>query len=118
MTKKKISHIFDKLFWGFIMLLPVFVYLVFLVRNGGVYVFADVFINFGFNIDTSSVIYTTLTSIFGVISGGTANIPAFLSDGVMVYITYIVLIELIHLVVDILLYIPRVAMKYLDKGVE
>lgn len=118
MTKKKFSHIFDKVFWGLIALLPIIVYCIYLIKNGGVYVFADVFDNFGFNIDKTSIIYTTLTSIFGVVAGGSANIPAFLSDGVMVYMTYFVIIELIHLILDMLLYIPRIARKFLDKGVE
>lgn len=118
MTKKKISHIFDKLFWGLVMLLPLIVYVVYIIKTGNIYSFDLVFTDFGFGLDTSNVIYTTLTSIFGVVVGGTSNIPAFISNGVMLYITYIVLIELIHLVVDILLYIPRIAMKFIDKGVE
>lgn len=118
MTKKKISHIFDKLFWGFIMLLPLLVYVLYIVKTGSVYPLESVFADFGFGIDTTSVIYTTFASIFGVASGTASNVPAFLSNGVVLYITYIVLIELIHLIVDVLLYIPRIAMKFLDKGVE
>jgi hypothetical protein len=118
MTKKKISHICDKLFWGFLMILPLLVYLVYIIKNGNIYPLEQVFTDFGFGIDTSSIIYQTFTSIFGVVTGSTANIPAFLSNGVILYITYIVLIEIIHLIVDILLYIPRIAMKFLDKGVE
>lgn len=118
MTKKKISFILDRLFWGFIALLPLLVYLVFIIKNGTTYSLENVFNDFGFGIDTSSVIYQTFIQIFGVASGSSATIPAFLSNGVVLYISYMVLVELIHLIVDILLYIPRIAMKWLDKGVD
>ena len=114
MTKKKISHIFDKLFWGFIMLLPLLVYVIYILKTGNIYSLENVFTDFGFGIDTTSVIYQTFISIFG----SSGSIPAFLGNGFILYITYIVLVELIHLIVDILLYIPRIAMKFLDKGVE
>lgn len=118
MTKKKISHICDKVFWGLIMLLPLIVYVVYIIKNGSIYSLENVFTDFGFGINTDNVIYQTFISIFGVVAGSTASIPAFLSNGVILYITYIVIVELIHLIVDCLLYIPRIAMKFLDKGVE
>lgn len=118
MTKKKISHICDKVFWGLIMLLPLIVYVIYIFNNGNIYPLENVFNDFGFGIDTTSVIYQTFSNIFGVVAGTSASVPAFLSNGVILYITYIVLVELIHLIVDILLYIPRIAMKFLDKGVE
>lgn len=101
-----------------LMLLPLMVYLVYIFKTGSVYSFQDVFTNFGFGIDETSIIYQTYTSIFGVIAGSTANIPAFLNNGVILYISYITFIELIHLIVDMLLYIPRIAQHWLEKGVD
>lgn len=118
MSKRTLCKVLDKLFWALIMLLPLVVYVVYVLKTGSVYTLSDALANFGFAIDESSVIYQTYTSIFGVVAGGTANIPAFLSNGVISYITYITLVELIHLIVDILLYIPRIAQKYLEKGVD
>ena len=115
MTKKKISKIFDKAFWGFIMMLPLLVYLVYIIKNGSTYSLESVFTDFGFGIDTTNVIFTTLSSL--LIGSGSA-IAGFTGNGIVLYITYISLVELIHLIVDCLLYIPRIAMKFLDKGVE
>lgn len=118
MTKKKISKIFDKMFWGLVMALPLLVYVFYIIKTGNIYSFESVFTDFGFGIDTSGVIFQTFSSLFGVTAGSSSAIAAFTGNGIILYITYIVLVELIHLIVDCLLYIPRIAMKFLDKGVE
>lgn len=119
MTKKKFSHIFDKVFWGIIALLPIIVYIIYVVKNGTIYLFDSVFADFGFGIDISnSIVYTTLTDIFGVVADSTANISAFTSNGLILYVSYMVYVELVHLLIDCLLYIPRIAQKFIDKGVD
>ena len=60
--KRKINFTFDKLIWAVIILLPIFTYLLTIKSCGS---FENVFYNYGFGVNQSSVVYTTITDIFG-----------------------------------------------------
>lgn len=67
----------------------------------------------GFNILSSGLIYSCLDELFG--SAGILPLFSVGDNGVMLYMTYFVSCMLLHLAVDFLLFIPRIAHKFMDK---
>ena len=53
---------------------------------------------------SNNVIYSTIWDVFG-----TGGILPILTEGLAAYLTYYIIIELAHLVVDVLIFIPRLA---------
>ena len=119
MTKKNVLRIADWLLWTLLALLPVIVYLFEFIAVSGmntaptVTAFADVVSRFVAP-DSNNVIYTLLSSVFGSsdIAIGKLTTP------LLQYFTYFVVVELVHFVVDFALFIPRWAMKVMDKASE
>ena len=119
MTKKNVLRIADWLLWTLLALLPVIVYLFEFIAVSGmttaptVTAFADVVSRFVAP-DSSNVIYTLLSSVFGSsdIAIGKLTTP------LLQYFTYFVIVELVHFVVDFALFIPRWALKIMDKASE
>ena len=67
-------------------------------------------------ITTDNVIYTTINGVFGP----SGELPLF-NAALTTYLTYFVIVELAHLIVDVLLFIPRLAhnwMSYFSKKGE
>lgn len=115
MRERTIKNLSDNIMWYLIYLLPIIGFLILLATNNGVpIVFADVFNNLGLQIVTDNIIVDTLTQIFGV--GGV--FPIFASPGLIYYFTYFIATMIIHLAVDFLLFIPRLAHKWLGKVTE
>ena len=115
MRKKTIENLSDNIMWYLIYLLPIIGFLFLILTSGGQsVVFADVFNSLGLQIVTDNVIVDTLTQIFGV--GGV--FPIFASQGMIYYFTYFIATIIIHLAVDFLLFIPRLAHKWLGKVTE
>ena len=73
--------------------------------------FESVFELVGLNIATNSVVYTTLVSILGV--GGV--LPMFASLDILVYCAYFIHVFILHLLVDFVLFIPRLSHKFMSK---
>lgn len=119
MTKKNVLRIADWLLWTLLALLPVIVYLFEFIAVSGmttvptVTAFADVISRF-VSPDSNNVIYTLLSSVFGSpdIAIGKLTTP------LLQYFTYFVIVELVHFVVDFALFVPRWALKLMDKASE
>lgn len=119
MSKKNALRIADWLLWTLLALLPIIVYLFEFIAVSGmstaptVTSFADVVSRFVAP-DSNNVIYTLLSSVFGSsdIAIGKLTIP------LLQYFTYFVIVELVHFVVDFALFIPRWALKLMDKASE
>lgn len=119
MTKNNVLKIADWLLWTLLALLPVLVYLFEFIAVSGmttaptVTAFADVVSRFVAP-DSSNVIYTLLSSVFGSsdIAIGKLTTP------LLQYFTYFVIVELVHFVVDFALFIPRWALRIMDKASE
>lgn len=128
MRKRTVTHISKNIFWYLLYLLPIFVWLMFIWAFA--FVNVDSFLNMDwemfpslhglllshFGVSTDSVIYQSLLSIFD-----TAGIlPMFdflgssIADGILLYFTYFVGVYLIHLMIDFLLFIPKLAHKWLN----
>ena len=119
MTKKTVLRIADWLLWTLLALLPVIVYLFEFIAVSGmttaptVTAFADVVSRFVAP-GSDNVIYTLLSSVFGSsdIAIGKLTTP------LLQYFTYFVVVELVHFVVDFALFIPRWALRIMDKASE
>lgn len=111
--KKNTFHYIVEAGWLFLALLPLFVYLATARASGTPDTFISLMsekLNF---ITTDNIIYTTIKSIFG-----TGGIMPVLQDGMTMYLTYFCIVEIVHLLVDVLVFIPRLAHGWLDAFVK
>lgn len=119
MRKSNFKFYFDKLFWAIIALLPVIFYIFNLLAYrldtiSTLPTFYDIFLN-NFNIDlTNSVIYSGLVDLFGS-NGIVKFLDTTSASSILVYITYICLVELLHLFIDFVLILPRLLNNWCDK---
>ena len=113
MRKRTINCLFDRGFWFLISILPLIAFVIMLWFNGqnGI-TLSTVFTSCGFGIVADNAIVTTLMSIFGV--GGV--FPLFSTPDIIVFLIYFISINLIHLAVDVLLWIPRLGHRLIDMG--
>lgn len=109
MRKKTIKNLFDYVFWYGLYLLPLLLMLVYWFKTGSAS-FINVMSDAGLSVLTTNPIYDALNQIFG--SGGV--LPLFTSPDVIAFCTYFVSVFLVHLAVDFLLFIPRLAHKWMD----
>ncbi len=117
LRKRTISNLADQIFWLLVALLPLVLYgLQFLaydltVVSSDLPTFLDYMQNFG--LSTTSVCYTALQELFG--SNGV--LPLFVSgdNAVVLFLSYFVAVQIVHLAVDFLLFIPRLSHKWLEK---
>lgn len=108
MSKKKFNYIFDVLFYCFFTIMPILAYVIHLHH------FNDAtLLSFfqQFDIINTNVIFTSLEQLFGT----TGIFPMFDDGSVIYYIfTYMIMINLLHLFVDFILFIPNICHKYLN----
>ena len=110
MRKKTIYQIADKLFWFIVMSLPLLVWMI--SANNGNGNFASVMAELG--ISSDNIVYSTLDALFG--SSENSIIHLFTSGSTtMLFFTYFIIIELVHLFVDFIVFIPRLAHKWMSK---
>lgn len=105
-TKNRTSYKFDKFFWTVVMLLPILVYLTVNKQNPeapGFFVFLDSFSPFAFISDIfDSVTQTAFNTTFAVNK----------------YLAYVVGVEIYHVMFDVVVFIPRLAHKWISKAVQ
>lgn len=113
---RRFSRRFDKWLWALFFAYPFVLYAIHLFRNPDALTIANFFstrIGLGINSSSSNIVQQTLIKFF--------ELPAFnffnasgLSGGVSTILTWFVFTELAHLVVDIFLFVVRIAHKWLD----
>lgn len=100
------KHNLNKIFWQIIYMLPIFSYLIALIHNQ-----SAIFMN-GYGINDNNIIYTTLYNIFGE----NGILPIFNNNNViLLFFTYFIGMEILHITVDILVMLPRIAQSFNDK---
>lgn len=116
MRKRTISYLVDVIFWLVVSLLPVLFFVIqplayeLTSSSDTLPSFAQTMATFGIN-DTN-YLYVAIMDIFGE----QGIMPFFSSDSVVVlYLSYFILIQLLHVFVDFVLFIPRLAHKWLEK---
>ena len=116
MRKKTVKFVADTIFWYVLYFLPVISYLLFMFIHpsgtGGIepLSFMTFLSDTGFTIITDNVIYQALFDIFG--TGG--MLPFFDSPVIFTCLTWFVAVFIAHLFVDFVLFIPRLAHKWLN----
>lgn len=111
MRTRTIETIIDRGFWALVLMMPVLAYLILCLHNTTDFVT----VLSQFNVTDTNVIYTSLVSLFG--SNGYLPFLDTTNDNVLLlYMAYFFCIELIHIIVDVLLFIPRICVGILDKS--
>ena len=108
MRKRNILLIYEHIMWGLILLLPLILWAI--GNNHNSLLLSDVFSQFGLN--TNNVIYNSLSDLFGF----DGVLEFFVVDSsLLLYFAYFVVVEVLHIVVDVLVFIPRLAHKWMNK---
>lgn len=107
MRNKTISHLFDNIMWYGLYLLPVILFMLAVFRTGDVVTLTQVMSNAGLSIFSENFVYVGLNNLFG--SAGV--MPLFVVPDILAYSSYFISVFLVHLAVDVLLFIPRFAHK-------
>lgn len=111
MRKKTILYFVDTVFWWTVYALPVIVLVIGSNRHLLDIVNSSSTLLNLFNVLEDSVIYTSLVGLFG--TGGV--LPVVSSDSILFsFLTWFVVTNLCHIAVDVLLFIPRMAHKFID----
>lgn len=118
----RFSYKLDKIFWFVISFFPLFSWLIYLFSFSSytaapLTFYAWLEQNFAFMGQISnSVIYSTFYRLFSITSVDSL-FPA-LSTSLMAFFTYLVTVEIVHIVYDVMLFIPRLAHKWISKAVQ
>ena len=115
MRKRTINTFADTVFWYLIYFLPVLVYLLYLIAEPAsgtsLISFSSCFDTIGLGFVSDNIVVSSLKDIFG--TGGL--LPLFSSDTPFIIFGWFVCTYITHLAVDFLLFIPRLAHKWMNK---
>ena len=109
MRKKTIKYLFDNVLWYMIYLLPLIFALIHW-STIGVLDLSSIFALGGFSLVADNFVFVCLNSIFG--AGGV--VPLFAGSGLLMYLSYFIICWLLHLAVDVLLFIVRWSHSMID----
>lgn len=109
MRKRTIKCLFDNVMWYLIYLLPLIFAIVHWTKIGTLDI-ASVFTLGGFELFADNIVFTSLNSIFGA----NGVIPLFSGNGLLMYLSYFIICMIVHLAVDTLLFIVRLAHNWLE----
>ena len=117
MRKRTMSAIADHLYWLLVALLPLVCYLIQFLSYELTSITDSLptFLSFmqSFGISTDSIIYPVLDDLFG--ANGILPMFSAGSNAVLLYLSYFVMVQIIHLAVDFLVFIPRLSHKWMEK---
>lgn len=118
MRKRNFKFYIDKVIWAVIVLLPLILYAINLLSyrltsaSETLPSLYQYLVDFGCTSETN-IVYTAITSIFG--NGSDSILSLFGSNSPMlVYFTYFISVEILHLFVDFICFIPRLSHKWLS----
>lgn len=113
MRKRTIKYFCDSIMWYIIYLLPIFAYMLICFNDHNASL-SGVMSSLGVDILSDNVIYTSLSSLFGV----SGVLPLFGSPDLLMYMSYFVSVWLVHVAVDVLLFIVRWFHELMDNFVS
>ena len=108
MRKKTLVNIAEHIMWGLIVILPLIVWVI--SQNNGTNTFVGVMSEFG--ISTDNVVYSSMSDLFG--SSGVLHFFN-VDSTLLLYFTYFIIVEILHVIIDILLFIPRLSHKWINQ---
>lgn len=114
MRKRTINHLTDSVMWYFIYLLPLILCVVMSFNSPSSFDLTAMLCggSFGVLASESNVIFKAFEALFGA----SGVLPLFASGdvGIMLYMAYFCSVMLLHLAVDFIVFIPRLAHKYMN----
>ena len=116
MRKRTIANLVDSAFWFLVSILPLALYLITCLSyklqssTDTLTAFLPFMKNLG--LMDSGIIYKSLSDLFG--SGGILPLFSAENNAILVFLSYFVSVEIVHLAVDFLLFIPRLGHKYMN----
>lgn len=119
MSNTRFAYKVDKIFWFFISFAPLIFYALYLVShfNQSEYFSFYVFLSnyLGLFFSSNSV----FSSIFSSILGPSGIFPVFSTQsGWLVFFSYLATVEVVHVLFDVMVFIPRLAHKWISKAVQ
>ena len=109
MRKKTIKCLFDNVLWYMVYMLPLLLLLIYWFKTGDISL-SNAMSSAGLGILSNNPIYVGLDGIFG----STGTMPLFSSPDILLYGSWFISTFLVHLFVDFLLFIPRLAHKWMN----
>lgn len=121
-TKNRFSYKLDKIFWFLIAIAPFLGYFLCVAFNGitvsneANITLPNFFITnvLGGSSFSSDIVWSTLCNIFGP----TGILPVFSNESVLYIFNWFIWVELFHLFFDVIVFIPRLAHKWISKAVQ
>lgn len=112
MRKRNFKYALDNIFWYILYILPVLCYIITIASRRGTEVVAlpVYFENFGVPM-VSDVVNSALSAVFGA----DGVLPLYGFSTALPALSWFVSLMIVHLAIDVLLFIPRFAHKYMDK---
>lgn len=111
MREKTQKNLFDNLMWYILYLMPLILWALISYSSATYVTLSQSMTSLGLEILTTNQIYTSLMSIFSI----DGILPLFTNPDIILYMSYFISVFLIHLFVDFILFIPRIAHKWLNK---
>lgn len=111
MRTKTVEMVIDRAFWALVLIMPVLAYLI--INHHGSTDFITVLSQF--NVTDTNLIYTTLVDIFGS-SGYLSFFDTSTVNPILLYMSFFFAVEVVHVIVDVLLFIPKITVEILDKA--
>ena len=116
MRKRTIANLVDSVFWFLVSILPLALYLITCLSyklqsaTDSLTAFLPFMKNLG--LMDSGIIYNSLSDLFG----SSGILPLFSADNnaILLFLSYFVSVQIVHLAVDFLLFIPRIGHKYMN----
>ena len=111
MRKRNIKCLFDTFFWYLVYMLPVIVMLFCTFRTGQPIAMSTVLSDLHLDFAVNSTVVDFLMDLFG--TGGV--VPLFANPDMLLFLSYFVTMIMLHCVVDVVAFIPRLAHSWIDK---
>lgn len=118
-SESRFGRKLDKIFWFFISFAPLIFYALYLISHFeqseyfSFYVFLSNYLGLFFSSNN------TLSSIFSSILGPSGIFPVFSAQsGWLVLFSYLATVEVVHALFDVVVFIPRLAHKWISKAVQ
>lgn len=113
MRKSNCLCFFDIILWFLIYSLPLLVIL-FCSFKGDIVSISSAFSSLGLNVVSDNIVYTALVDLFG--SSGV--LPLIADNGILLYFSYFIICNIVHLAIDVLLFIVRLSHEFLENGLN
>lgn len=111
MRKKTVNRFFDTAFWYILYFLPVIAFILVAFRTGELVTLSTAMSTCGLDILLTNPVMTSLNQIFGA----DGILPFFQNADLINFFTYFISVFICHIFVDFLLFIPRLAHKWMNK---